>query len=194
MSERNVIAELDRILKPLGFTRQKSTWNRRVGYAVDVIDVQVSKSGDAITTNAGVLDGDVHGKLWGEEPPSFVEESACTVRARIGDLIDGHDLWWRRSQVNVDVEIAATVGRLVLPFLERMHGRQAMEEWLVANQVVRKKYAPAILGLAILKDALGKNQVACEILSELRRGTGGAWRNRFDEVAQRLGCNRDVGA
>ncbi len=72
MNERTVIAELDKLLKPIGFKRQKAVWNRRVGYIADLIDVQVSNTGEAITVNAGVSDGDVHRKLWGEEPPSSV--------------------------------------------------------------------------------------------------------------------------
>lgn len=189
MSVRIVIAELDKLLKPVGFTRQKAVWNRRVGYVVDVIDVQVSKTGEAITVNAGVLDGDVHKKLWGEEPPSFVEEPLCTVRARVGDLIDGHDLWWQLSEANIDTEIVGIVDRLLLPFLRRMHARQAMEEWLITTQVVRKKYPPPILSLVILKDALGRNQEACELLAELRSKAIGAWRDRFDEVGRRLRCH-----
>ena len=188
MNERIVIAGLERLLVPLGFTRRNAVWNRRVGYVVEVIDVQVSKSGDAITVNAGVLDGEVYRKLWGEEPPSSVEEPACTVRARIGDLIDGHDLWWQLNKANIDAEVVATVDRLVLPFLKRMHARQAMEEWLITTEVVRKKYPPPILSLVILKDALGKNHEACELLAKLRSKAVGAWSNRFDEVGRRLGC------
>ncbi len=62
MSEKAIISKLDDLLKPLGFTRQKTAWNRRSGYVVEVIDVQISKAGDTATINAGVLDTDAHVK------------------------------------------------------------------------------------------------------------------------------------
>jgi hypothetical protein len=188
MSHKAVILRLNELLKPLGFTRQKAVWNRRVGNVVDVIDVQVSKAGDTITVNAGVLDHEVHAKLWGKEAPPFIEEPACTVRARIGELIDSNDRWWSLSKVETATEVAEAVKARVLPFLKCMHTRQAMAEWLVTTQVVRKKYPPPILNLAILKSDLGKNQEACALLADFRGKTVGAWRARFDEVGKRLGC------
>jgi hypothetical protein len=188
MNEKAVIAQLDVLLTPLGFMRKKSVWNRNVGDMVDVIDVQVSKAGDTITVNAGVLERDVHTKLWGERPPLFVEEPWCTVRARAGALIDGHDRWWQLNKANTAIDVSQAVGSHVLPFVNQMHTRQAMVEWLVAAEVVGKKYPPPILSLAILNHGLGKNAEACSLLIELRSRSVGDWRTRSEEVARRLGC------
>jgi hypothetical protein len=155
---------------------------------MDVIDLQKSKAGDVITMNAGVLDRDVYAKLWGNEPPDFVEEPACTIRARIGELIGGTDRWWPLDSANTATDLANAVTSSVLPFLERMHARQAMEEWLEAAQVVRRKYPPPILNLIILKSELGRKEEACALLADLRPNIVGAWRARFDEVSMRLGC------
>jgi hypothetical protein len=106
MSETSVIRELDNLLKPLGFTRQKTSWNRRSGNVVEVITVQISKTGDTGTVNAGVLDMDAYVKLWGTEPPALVEEPACTVSARVGDLIDGKDLWWQLNDDQVGAKVS----------------------------------------------------------------------------------------
>lgn len=88
MSNAIVVAKLDELLSPLGFTRKRAVWNRRSGYVVEAIDVQVSKTGDVVTVNVGVLDIEAHTKLWGGEPAPLVEVPACTVTARIGDLIN----------------------------------------------------------------------------------------------------------
>jgi hypothetical protein len=63
-----------------------------------------------------------------------------------------------------------------------------MVEWLVAAEVVGKKYPPPILSLAILNHGLGKNAEACSLLIELRSRSVGDWRTRSEEVARRLGC------
>lgn len=85
--------QLDDLPKPLGFKRQKTVWNRRSGHLVQVVDLQIRKAGDTATLNTGVLDSDVHMKLWEGEPPQFVEQPSSTVGARVGELIDGKDLW-----------------------------------------------------------------------------------------------------
>lgn len=58
-----VIPQLDAILVPWGCRRHKQTWNRRAGGLVDVIDLQVSKAGDTMTANLGVLDLEVFSRL-----------------------------------------------------------------------------------------------------------------------------------
>ena len=106
MTAFTVIAELDELLKPLRFTRKKMVWNRLVGRVVDVVDIQISKAGDTITVNTGVLDRDVHAKLWNEQPPSFVQEPSCTVRARVGELINGHDRWWPLNKTEPALQVS----------------------------------------------------------------------------------------
>jgi Domain of unknown function (DUF4304) len=188
MTDKRVISKLDELLSPLGFARRKSTWNRRVGLVVDVIDVQVSKAGDAITVNCGVLDRDVHATLWGEDPPEFLEEPFCTARARVGELIGSVDKWWSLEKESAPIDVAQVVEGYVLPFLKRTHPRQAMEAWLEKAQVVKKKFPDSILCLAILKKELGRKEEACALMSSVRPKILGAWRTRFDEVSVRLGC------
>src|SRR5947208_3321359 len=121
MSTKTIITRVDELLKPLGFTRRKTTWNRKSGSFIEVIDVQTSKAGDAITINAGVLHPDVHRKCWATEPPVIVEEPSCTVRARVGQLLDGRDLWLRLDDPRTLNEVIEKLNAPVLPFLERMH-------------------------------------------------------------------------
>lgn len=188
MSRNRTITQLDSLLKPLGFVRQQTTWNRRADTLVDVVDVQVSKAGDAMTVNAGVLDSDVRRILWGTEPSDFVDQPSCTICTRIGELIDGKEVWWQLGNRETADEVVEKVAAHVLPFLARMHAREAMEQWLVHTQVAKKRYPPPIISLAILKSFLGKGAEACALLADLEEKSTGPWRTRTAEVAARLGC------
>jgi len=189
MSTRSVIAHIDELLKPLGFARHKATWNRQSDSFVDVIDVQTSKAGDTMTINAGVLYPEVHRKCWGTEPAAVIEESSCTARVRVGQLLDGKDLWWRLIDAKILDDIAEKLTAHVLPFLERMHSLEAMEQFLTSAQVMKKKYPPPIIYLAILKSEQGDRTGACALLTQLGEKSVGAWRTRISEVAGRLGCS-----
>jgi hypothetical protein len=186
MTKNSVIGRLDESLKPLGFKRHKATWNRRAGDVVEVIDVQVSKTSETITLNAGVLDMGVHVKLWGREPPAFVEEPDCTVRARVGELIDGKDLWWQLGDNDVSDRVVKAVSDYVLPFVKSMCSRRNMTQWLLATDVAKKKYPLPIINLAILQSLSGNSPAGCALLMEVQKR--GTWRERAAEVAERLGC------
>ena len=94
MSTKNIKSRLDERLKPIGFVRHKDVWNRKLGTFIDVIDIQTSKAGDTITINCGVLNSEVSKLFFGAPLASTsVDEPSCTVRARVGQLIDDKDLW-----------------------------------------------------------------------------------------------------
>jgi hypothetical protein len=150
MSKKDLLGKFDNFLKSLDFTRKKTTWNRRSGSVVEVIDAQISKSGDTVTVNAGVLDNGVYQELWGSEPPAFVEEPGCTVRERVGYLIADKDLWWPLHDDQVGEKIATAITDHVLPFITRMRSRQEMVRWLTETQVVKKRYPPPIINLGNL--------------------------------------------
>lgn len=189
MNSAPAIQRLDGLLTPLGFSRRKQTWNRTFGPYVDVIDVQVSKAGDAMTVNAGVMHPLVYRTFWGKAPPGFVDEPSCTVRSRIGQLMEGKDIWWSASDDEVTEDVAAAVAEHVLGFLERMHTPAAMASFLDAAEVGKQKYPPPIIYLAILRHELGDQGGACTVLAELHRATSSAWQARIDEVSERLGCS-----
>jgi len=189
MSEKFITARMDELLKPLGFSRHKGIWNRRTGSFVDVVDVQVSKANDAMTINAGVLHPEVHRKCWAAEAPPVIEEPLCTVRARIGQLVEDKDLWWQLHDGGAGNDVVEKLNRYVLPFLERMHSIDAMEKFLSESEVTKQKYPLPVLCLAILKNERGDKTGACSLLAEFGKKTVGAWRTRINEVAQRLQCS-----
>ena len=189
---KNVIDRVDEILKRAGFFRKKATWNRKSDSFIDVIDIQKSKAGNAVTVNAGVLHSGVHMKCWGTKLPAIIQEPECIVRARIGQLVENKDIWWQLDDRKTVDEIIKKLTMYILPFLERMHSFTAMEQFLINAQVMKQKYPPPIIYLAILKNERGNLADACALLTELRKKTIGEWQAKIDEVAKRLACHEST--
>jgi hypothetical protein len=189
MSVRVIKAQMDRLLRPLGFAVRNATWNRKAGSFVDVISVEVSKSRDTATISAGVVDRDVHALLWGP-PVLFIQEPLCTVRARIGELIDNYDRWWEIDDVTTPGAMADDTAASVLPFLDRMHSREHLRQWLVSTKVTTRRYPPPIISLAILESLLGDPGKGRALLAELQNNTSSTgWGARAAEVAAQLPAN-----
>jgi hypothetical protein len=189
MTTGTVVRRLDALVTPLGFERRKQTWNRRSGPFVDVIDVQVSKAEHALTVNAGVMALCVHKQCWGSDPPAWLEEPFCTVRSRVGQLMGSTDVWWSFDDREAAENIVETVATHVVPFLDKMHDSQAMEQFLVATEVLNQKHPPEIVYLAILRNEIGDHSGGCAVLAEAQQKVIGAWKTRISEVSDRLGCS-----
>ena len=188
MNANNVIARMDAVLLPLGFHRKKATWNRSVGTFVDAIEIQVNKAGGLVTINAGVLDPEVYRVCWNAPPPAAVEVPSCTVNARVGQLVDLNDRWWPLDAEGTPGEVAESLRRYVVPFLERMHTDAAMEQFLLDSQVTKQRYPLPIIHLAVLTHRSGDKVGACRILADLVQRAIGAWRDRAAEIGRHLGC------
>lgn len=188
MSTSSIIARLDRELAPRGFSRKKVTWNREHDLLVDVIDIQVSKSGDTVTMNAGVLSRPIYFACWGRESKVFVEEPSCTVRARVGQLLDNKDRWWEVGSESAADEMIECLGARILPFLERMQSLKAMRDWLASTGLPSPKWPVPSIYFAVLQSQLGDMTGACNTLTELERKALGAWKAGAKEVAARIGC------
>ena len=94
MNTKMMVTRADEILKPLNFFHHNLTWNRRSRDFTDVINLQKSKAGDVLTINVGVLHLRAYMLYTGTRPPEMVQETECTVRARIGEFVENKDLWW----------------------------------------------------------------------------------------------------
>jgi hypothetical protein len=188
MSAASIIARLDCELAPIGFSREKTTWNREQHSLVEVIDIQTSKVGDAVTMNVGVLSRPIYFACWGRDADAFVEEPFCTVRARVGQLLDGKDRWWDVSSTGVADEMADCLGARILPFLEHMRSLEAMRDWLASTGMPSAKNPLSSICFAVLLSQVGDIGAACTALAELERKALGAWKVRAQEVAVRIGC------
>lgn len=189
MKAQYIIDEVSELLKPLGFNRQRATWNRRSGGTiVEVLNVQTDKSFGGVTVNVGLTDIVVGGLVWSKPPSKFVAEPTCFVRARLGALVDGRDKWWELADPAAPAAMVAAIREVGLPFLERYASRNGMRQWLLDANVAGKRYPPPILGLAVIESQLGDHEQACTRLADLRTKSTGAWGIRVVEVAARLGC------
>jgi hypothetical protein len=188
MTRTSIIARLDRELVPRGFTRKKTTWNRAHGPLVEVVDVQTSKSGDTVTMNVGVLSKPIYVACWGHDAKQFAEEPECTVRARVGQLIDNKDRWWDVGSTSAGDEMVECLLDRVLPFLERMQSSEEMRDWLAFTGAPSSKYPPPAIYFALLQSQLGDLDGACTTLTELERRALGAWKGAAQEIAARIGC------
>ena len=191
MTAALIIARLDRELATKGFARKKATWNREHGPLVEVIDVQTSNAGDTVTINVGVLERAVYFACWGRDAELFVEEPFCTVRARIGQLLDNKDRWWDIGSASAADEMAACLNEHALPFLGRMQSLEEMRDWLAsaAGAPSPKTPLPSIC-FAVLLSKLGDVDRACATLVKLESKALGVWKARAKEVSVRIGCDR----
>lgn len=152
-----------------------------------MVHLQVSKAGDALAANVGVLDRDIYKRYWNADCPQFIDEPACTVRIRVGQLQEGRDFWWVIDEEGAADKVAHSVAVHALPFLDRMHSSQAMEHFLESSRVRSRKYPPPIIYLALLKHDQGNLDGARTILAELGEAVTGEWRSRVREIATRIG-------
>jgi Domain of unknown function (DUF4304) len=173
----------------MGFVRKNATWNRKQGQRVEVIDIQNSKDGETVTMNIGVLDRDIYTVCWGRASTPFVEEPSCTIRCRIGQLIDNKDRWWSVDSATTVEEMVECLKANALPFLNRMQSLEEMRDWLAPSGVVTTKYPPDSINFAVILSRLNETRRACSILSELGIKALGAWKTRAKEVYALLGCD-----
>lgn len=185
-----LISEVNTYLKPLGFKRRSSVWNRNVGLYVDVVDIQKSKSGDEITINAGVLNLKVNEQYGFAKESKFIVEPDCTVRSRIGYLIGDRDIWWSLTEPKLSEIFKDSILKVVLPFLDSMHSDVAMERFLTETEVDKRHYPPPIIYLALLRSELGKKAEACALLTNLRTTASPPWQKTIDELIEKLGWKK----
>ncbi len=190
MTAALIISSFDQVLAPMGFNRKKTTWNRETGSLVEVIDIQISKGGELATMNAGVLSRSIYFVCWGRDAEPFIEEPFCTVRARIGQLINNLDIWWNVGGKSAPEEMIECLIAQILPFLERMQSLKGMRDWLASTGMPSPKNPLPSICFAVLQSQLGEVVSACEALAELERKALGAWKARAQEVAVRVGCTR----
>jgi len=182
----SILRQLDETLRPHGFHRHKHTWNRKVAGLIDVVDIQVERSGGQVCVNVGVLDPDVYAQCWLERLSKVAYEPNCTVRSRIGRLMDGREHWWPLEAPETAAEMAHAVTSYTLPFLERMHLPGALEEHLERSGAAQSRYPPPAIYLALLKHRRGDRDGCHSLLQDLCARTNPTWRERVEEVLLNL--------
>jgi hypothetical protein len=166
---------------------REGAWNRQAGRLTDVITFQLDKIRQNATINVGVLDPVAYTRCWNRPVPDFVEDQSCTVRARLGELVDGHDHWWSMGSDEVG-EVVDQMERYALPFLERMHSPGAIEAHLEQSRDVQYLLPPETIYLVILKHERGDLVGACTLLARFEQKAIGIWKPKATTMLQDLGC------
>jgi hypothetical protein len=184
-----LLNQVDQTLIAHGFMRRGATWNRMSAPFTDVIDLQLSKSGDMVTMNLGVFDPQLYELCWREEAGPFIQEPQCIVRARLGWLTSGIDSWW---DAHADATASELIHALVsagLPFLQSMHDLGAMSKHLEATGAAKSHYPPPAIYLAGLKSGLGDHEGACSVLRSVFASTiSEPWKRSIGMVGESLEC------
>jgi hypothetical protein len=192
MKSQAVVAEVHALLKPLGFSRSRAAWNRARGSLTQAIDIQLSKSLDAVTVNLGVMDEEIYARFWGPRATGFVGEVRCIARSRIGSLIDSHDRWWPVEGESTAAEICRALSDYGLPFLDRMRSRADIERYLDEGNDGERGLPLENIYLALLKADRGDLAGACETLTALNQRPIGGWHDHVMRVAAELGCHLET--
>lgn len=115
------------VLKPAGFMRRRNAWRRDADGLVDIVNLQLSKSLDSVWVNLGVIEPDAYRYSWGRQLEATFDEASCTVRERLGVLIDGLDHSWPAGDPVSAETIAGQLRSVGLPWLEGMHSLGAIQ-------------------------------------------------------------------
>lgn len=187
---RGIASQIDQLLTPLGFERNEAAWNRRRNGLVDVVSMQVDGVIEKLTVEAGVLHPIAYTKCWGEDVPRFVDVPECTVRARVGQLIDNHALWWSLDQPGIATDVVDKIAGFLLPYLDRHQSATAIETSLAASGPVKYLRPPDTVYLTILMAERGDAAGACALLAEFHKKALGDWKPSAAQLMERLGCQR----
>ena len=183
MTQAHLISKIDDVLEKYQFYRNGMVWNRDCVDFVDVIDLQVSKSKDMFTINAGVADKFVIHVCWGLDEPGKVDEPSCTVRARLGELLHGRDVWWSLSDGEGIEEVLNGIQDVANPFLQLNHSIDKMIESLESNPASRR-YPPGVIYLALLHYRKGEIDRCREMFKSMK--LTGAWGQKASDLLNTL--------
>jgi hypothetical protein len=178
------------VLKPAGFMRRRNAWRRDADGLVDIVNLQLSKSLDSVWMNLGVIEPEAYRYSWGKQLQATFDEASCTVRERLGVLIDGLDHSWPAGDPASAETIAVQLRSVGLPWLEGMHSLDAIQQELerVFDAHQQRGYPPEAIALAVVQAKNGQDDAACATLDARRRSPSGLWQDRLDAVADVLQC------
>lgn len=183
MKKKQLISKIDEILENHQFYKNGSVWNRNCTEFVDVIDLQISKSKDTFTINAGVAAKFVIHACWGIDGSDVVEEPACTVRTRLGELLHGRDVWWSLTDNDGVEEVLAGIQDTAIPFLQLNHSIDHMIETL-ENDPASRRYPPGVIYLALLHHRKGESDRCREIFKSMK--LTGSWSQKASDILAAL--------
>lgn len=183
ITKKQLISKIDNVLVKFQFDGNGRLWNRNYAGFVDVVDLQISKFKDMFTVNIGVADEFVINACWGLSGSDMVDEPACTVRSRLGELLYGRDVWWNLSDNKGIEEVLSGIQNAVMPFLQLNHNIDHMIESLEKNPATRR-YPPGVIYLALLHYRKGESDRGREMFNSMQ--LTGAWSKKASDILDTL--------
>ena len=188
------------LLARVGFKGKSYLWNRDRGGFIDVIEFQLGKatvrSQEQFTINAGVFVPRFYELTWGKKHKGFVREVDCTVRGRVGQIIqsrfDGKalDKWWHLDTEEATFicssELPTVLTQHILPFLEEHGSFRHIYDFLSARAGWEREFPLNRLYLALVLSELGHQEKADSVFHELLNCESKAWVDRTKSVQSRL--------
>jgi len=168
MRRQSYAKALDLALRPFGFTRQGDDWIRIRGDMFECINRQSSWLG-GVTVNLDVKDLETE-KLFLE---IFADEGAIQIlsskEARIGELIDGYDRWWKKDEPNGPAEMAEAVVRYGLPWFDPILSlEEQAANWFDREGALTSRgyHWPSLVQLALTLYRMGEVEEACRVVNK----------------------------
>lgn len=177
---------MNSLLAPLGFQREGKDWNRRTDEFLDCVNLQTSQFAGA-TGNMCTMDL-VSERLLAEALGADTPRMNYHAIARIGSLIDGIDIWWRKDP-DGPTEMVERVKTYGLPFLDNMHSLEFQAQRFGRGSTEGKIHAPSALKLAVTLYRMGERDEACRFLARPPDNyTDPFWREQLIKMRRWLGC------
>lgn len=155
---RTYTKAIDDVLRPVGFSRQGSNWIRTRGDIEEKVNLQKSWIDGSVTVNLYARDIETDKILKNIDCEEWL--GIIQFGARIGELIDGRDRWWKNNP-NGPAEVAAAVSSHGIPWFDRVrtleeqidqwYGRSVAYPW---NKPNLPAFAVTLYRLGMLDEAL----------------------------------------
>ena len=194
---------LSPFLKNVGFRGKALTWNRQAKHLTHVINFQRGKEstkadGD-FTINVAVFSPILYTHYWAKTPPTFVHDTDCGVRVRIGELMENgifaasgkrgkrRDYWWSYDESTSPDKLAdsvvAAIASCSLPFLERFESIQTIRDFLSLCGEMDIAMPNDALHLAIAMAEMGDSAGAKALLKHIHTRFD-AWQGWTERIAR----------
>ena len=138
-----LLRELNTLLRPFGFRRHGQTFARECGDCWQVVNVQLSRFSPhgekSLTVNIGVHSKSVM-RFRKEDAAKAPLEYRCTIRFRVGWLMQNKDVWWEvrdwSSAQTALAEITEVLGTKGVPCLDSITTNNAILRLFESGQVL----------------------------------------------------------
>lgn len=184
MSRKTYPAALNEVLAPMGFKREGMMFSRPHGDLIEQVDLQVSQIA-GVTANLWTLNPAteaLHRQAVPGRPPLYWR----MFMVRIGELIDGHDRWWRRDP-NGPAELAQAVQIHAPAFFDARRSLEAQAfEYGRSAPSWKNPFTRIYLALTLYQ--MDELDEACAALTNPAKALSPADQAEVDGVRRWLGC------